>query len=241
MRNIKLTLAYDGTDFHGWQIQPDKPTIQGHLVRVLSKVTQEGISVHGSGRTDAGVHALAQVANFKTESSMAPEEFLRALNAMLPAAIRVMGAEEVPLDFHARHSAARKMYCYRIFRGSILSPFLARNALHYPGSLDEDAMMHAAPLFEGEHDFTSFSASPEQTQEGGEPGTQPNPVRRVFESQISRVKFAPNPMESGLGTVHHADVQDYELVCRVGGRSFLRYMVRKVVATLLDVGRGRFT
>src|ERR1043166_10094338 len=117
MRYIKLTIAYDGTDFHGWQIQSGKPTIQGEIVSVLKKLTQEKIALHGAGRTDAGVHALGQVASFRTQSALAAGEFQRALNALLPQAIRIVAAEEVGPDFHARWSALGKTYRYRLYRG----------------------------------------------------------------------------------------------------------------------------
>src|SRR5580765_1182394 len=125
-RNIKLTLAYDGSEFHGWQIQPGLPTIQGTLIAVLEQITQERLSVQGAGRTDAGVHAAGQVASIQTESDLAPAVFLRACNALLPPVIRVGAAEEVSCEFHARWSAQAKTYHYRIYRGAVLSPFLWR-------------------------------------------------------------------------------------------------------------------
>src|ERR1700731_2303469 len=144
MRNIKLTIAYDGADFHGWQIQPGLPTIQGALAEAAHQITQEKIFIHGASRTDAGVHALGQVAHFKTQSALPAAEFQRALNALLPPAIRIIAAEEVGPDFHARWQAQGKTYRYRIWRGQVLSPFQFRRALHYSGSLDEDAMSAAA-------------------------------------------------------------------------------------------------
>ena len=132
MRNIKLTLAYDGAAFHGWQIQPGVPTIQGAVTDVLRKVTQEQITIHGASRTDTGVHALGQVASFKTQSQLAPEELQRALNALLPPAIRVVAAEEMGSDFHARWQALEKTYHYRIFRGPVVSPIEIQSVLHNP-------------------------------------------------------------------------------------------------------------
>ena len=160
MHLIKLTIAYDGTDFHGWQIQSGKPTVQGAVTDVIRKITQEGnLAIHGAGRTDSGVHALGQVAHFRTRSELRPEEFQRALNAMLPPSIRIVAAEEVGPDFHSRWASLGKTYQYRIFRGRVVPPFESRYVLHYPYPLDEDAMCRAARLFEGEHDFTSFAAS----------------------------------------------------------------------------------
>ena len=159
MRNIKITIAYDGSDFHGWQFQPGIPTVQGAIADVARKITQERIVVHGASRTDTGVHALGQVAHFKTSSALSSPEFLRSLNALLPPTIRIVAAEEVGHDFHARWLAQGKTYRYRIFRGKVLPPFEYGRVLHYPWPLDENQMAAAARLFEGEHDFTSFAAS----------------------------------------------------------------------------------
>ena len=144
MRRIKLTIAYDGTDFHGWQIQTNKPTIQGEIVGVLRRLTQENVVLHAAGRTDAGVHALGQVGSFRTQSPLSAQEFQRALNALLPPAIRIAGAEEVGPDFNARWSAQGKTYGYRLYRGKVVPPMVWRYVLHYPFPLDEDAMRAAA-------------------------------------------------------------------------------------------------
>src|SRR5277367_1118990 len=149
MRTFKLTIAYDGATFHGWQIQPGLPTIQGAIAEAASKITQEKIFVQGASRTDTGVHALGQVAHFKTQSTLAAAEFQRALNALLPPSIRIVAAEEVGPAFHARWQAQGKTYRYRIYRGQVLSPFDHRRALHYPWPLDEQAMAAAAREFEG--------------------------------------------------------------------------------------------
>src|SRR6202035_4814915 len=159
MHYFKLTIAYDGTDFHGWQIQTNKPTVQGEIVNVLRRITQENVQLHAAGRTDAGVHALGQVGSFRTQSPLSAGEFQRALNALIPPSIRIAAAEEVGPDFHSRWLAQAKTYRYRIFRGPVLPPFDYRRALHYPWPLDEGAMAAAARQFEGEHDFTSFAAS----------------------------------------------------------------------------------
>jgi tRNA pseudouridine38-40 synthase len=217
MRNIKLTLAYDGADFHGWQQQPGVPTIQGALNDAASKITQEKVFVQGASRTDAGVHALGQSAHFKTQSALSALEFQRALNALLPPAIRVVAAEEMGPDFHARWQAQGKTYRYRIFRGRVLPPFDYRRVLHYPWPLDEAAMAEAARRFEGEHDFSSFAAS-----SGSEDDDRDRQmVREIYSSEI----------------VREPDREEIAFVVR--GRSFLRYMVRKIVGTLIEVGKGR--
>src|SRR6202035_4041938 len=149
MHNIKLTLAYDGTEFNGWQIQPGQPTIQGALSDVLENLTRQRLQIQGAGRTDAGVHAAGQVANFKTQAELTPGEFQRAFNALLPPSIRVVEAEEVGPDFHARWNARGKIYRYRFYRGKVVPPMLWRYVLHYPFPLDEDAMRDAASRFVG--------------------------------------------------------------------------------------------
>jgi tRNA pseudouridine38-40 synthase len=217
MRYLKLTIAYDGTDFHGWQIQANKPTIQGELVGILQRLTQERIILQGTGRTDAGVHALGQVASFRTQSALSSLEFQRALNALLPSSIRIVAAEEVGPDFHARWSAVGKIYRYRLYRGRVVPPFMHRYVLHYPFPLDEDKMRDAAARFIGVHDFASFAAST-----GSEDGDKERSTEReIFSTELAR------------------SADNEELVFTVKGRSFLRYMVRKMVGTLLDVGRGR--
>ena len=215
MRNLKLILSYDGTDFAGWQVQPDAPTVQGTLASAIGRITGEKVLPQGSGRTDAGVHALAQVVTFVTESSVPTANFMKALNDLLPPAIRVFGVEEVAADFHARKSARGKIYRYRIFRGAICPPFLARYVWHYPFPLDELAMVEAARLVEGEHDFTSLAAvDPERGREG-EPISN---VRTIFSSQWQR----------------EAD----EFVYTVKGSGFLHHMVRNLVGTFILAGKG---
>src|SRR5215467_8425549 len=217
MRHFKLTIAYDGTDFHGWQMQTNKPTIQGEIVDVLQRLTQEKIYVHGAGRTDAGVHALGQVASFHTHSALSAQEFQRAMNALLPPVIRIVRAEEVGPDFHARWSARCKTYRYRLYRGKVVPPALWRYVLHYPFPLDEDAMRDAARRFVGTHDFAAFAASTGSDDDDRERSTE----REIYSSELVR---------SDDGE---------ELIYTVKGRSFLRYMVRKMVGTLLEVGRSR--
>jgi tRNA pseudouridine38-40 synthase len=215
MRHLKLTIAYDGATFHGWQIQPGQPTVQGTIAEAASQITREKIFIHGASRTDAGVHALAQVAHFKTQSALSAAEFQRALNALLPPTIRIVAAEEVGPDFHARWQAQVKTYRYRVWRGQVLPPFEYQRALHYSGPLDEAAMAQAAREFEGEHDFTSFSAS------SGSEDDDREVVRAIYSSEIIR------------------EPDRDELAYIVRGRSFLRYMVRKIVGTLIEVGKGR--
>jgi tRNA pseudouridine38-40 synthase len=158
-RNLKLTLSYDGYGYHGWQIQPGVPTVQGLLAEVIESLTGERLLPQASGRTDAGVHALAQVASFRTGSPIPLQNLKIVLNDRLPPSIRVLSVEEAAPDFHARHSARAKTYEYRIYRGEVCPPFLFRYAWHYPYPLDEAAMAAAAALVVGEHDFTSFAAA----------------------------------------------------------------------------------
>ena len=166
MRNLKLILAYDGAEFSGWQVQPDAQTVQGTLASAIGRITGEKVLPQGSGRTDAGVHALAQVVTFVTESSVPTQNFLKALNDVLPASVRVLEVGEMTTGFHARYSARAKTYRYRIYRGAICPPFLARYVWHYPYPLDEEAMARAADRVVGEFDFTSFAAvDPERGKE----------------------------------------------------------------------------
>ena len=219
MHYFKLTIAYDGTDFHGWQMQANKPTIQGEIVAVLRRLTQENVQLHGSGRTDAGVHALGQVASFRTQSPLSAAEFQRALNALLPPAIRIVSAEETGPDFSARWSAKGKVYRYRLYRGKVVPPMLWRYVLHYPFPLDEVAMKEAAAKFVGVHDFTSFAASTGSEDDD----KQRNMEREMYSTELKRTDDGE------------------ELWFTVHGRSFLRYMVRKMVGTLLEVGRGKLS
>ena len=215
LRNFRLVLAYDGLEFSGWQVQPHAQTIQGTLTSAIGRLTGENVLPQGAGRTDAGVHALAQVASFTTASLIPAENLVKALNDILPASIRVLEASEAPADFHARKSARGKTYRYRIFRGPICPPFLARYVWHYPYLLDEAAMRQAAELVLGEHDFTSFAAvDPEKGKTEEEAST----VRRVLDSRWER--------------------QGDELVYTVHGSGFLHHMVRNVVGTFVLVGKG---
>jgi tRNA pseudouridine38-40 synthase len=214
MRNFKLVLAYDGSEFSGWQVQPDLVTIQGTLASAIGRLTGEKVLPQGSGRTDAGVHALAQVASFQSGCSIPAANFVKALNDLLPPSIRVLEVAETGPEFHARKSARAKTYRYRIYREPICPPFLARYVWHYPYPLDEEAMRRAASEVVGEYDFTSFAAvDPEKGI-----GEEVSKVRTVFSSAWER---------SGD-----------EFVYEIRGNGFLHHMVRNLVGTFLLVGKG---
>ena len=227
--NWKLTIAYDGTDFSGWQVQPDRATIQGTVADAIERVTGERVLPQGSGRTDAGVHARGQVASFFLEAPIPEENFLRALNRKLPEAIRVMRAETVAAEFHARHSARAKTYEYRIYplrHGEICAPWTARFVWALGWPLDVERMREAAAAVMGRHDFTSFAASDPDLAtrcEGEECEDAGGNVRTIFESSWT---------EDG-------DLQGGLLSYRVGGDGFLHHMVRNLVGTFVDVGRGQ--
>ena len=229
----KLTVAYDGTDFRGWQVQPGERTIQGELQSALGRITGEAPLPQGSGRTDAGVHALAQVASFPLRAPIPPENLQRALNRTLPESIRILEANTVPNTFHARHSAVAKTYEYRVRPAkpvceSVCSPFLARYVYAFPWPLDLDKLESAAQLLVGEHDFLSFAASDpdltarNQSASFTDPDEKPSTIRIIFSSTWTK-----QAIEGG-------DL----LVYRVRGNGFLHHMVRNLVGTMLDVGRG---
>jgi tRNA pseudouridine38-40 synthase len=212
MRRLRFEIANDGTDFHGWQVQPGLPTIQGILEEIIGDMDGRRVHVAGSGRTDAGVHALAQVASVAIENRIPTDNFRRAVNRLLPTTIRISNVREVPLDFHPRFNAARKTYEFRIYREEVCSPFVRRFVYHHPYPLNEKAMIQAAPLLEGEYDFTAFAAADDRYPEG-----QTN-VRTVFRSQMER--------------------QGELLTYRVTGSGFLKHMVRNIMGVLLEVGKG---
>jgi tRNA pseudouridine38-40 synthase len=230
MTSWKLTLSYDGTTFRGWQVQPGRSTVQGTLAAALEYITGERLLPQGSGRTDAGVHALGQVASFALAAPLPPANLVRALNRSLPQSIRVLSAEIVPASFHARHSAVRKTYEYRIFErrtqmGSensaverICSPFVAPFAWACRWPLQLEPMEQAAAMLCGTHDFTSFGASDPDLAQRDKTSARPNPVKTIFASRVSR----------------EVDLLRY----RVTGSGFLHHMVRNIVGTLVDVGRG---
>jgi len=219
LRNLKLTLAYDGTDFSGWQVQPGRATIQGLVASAIGRLTGENVLPQGSGRTDAGVHALAQVATLATRSPIPVENFAKVLNDTLPASIRVLSAEEVAPEFHARKSARAKTYEYRMDRRATCSPFVARYVWHYPFPLDEAAMAEAAGVVEGENDFTSFAAVDPEKSPGEQGREQPRTnVRLIYSSLWQR--------------------RGDEFVYTVRGSGFLHHMVRNLVGTFVLVGKG---
>ncbi|MEO7144223.1 MAG: tRNA pseudouridine(38-40) synthase TruA [Bryobacteraceae bacterium] len=211
-RRIKIIVSYDGSDYHGWQVQPGLATIQGALESVISEIEGRVVSVAGSGRTDAGVHALAQVAAFTIENPIPAANLVRAMNRLLAPDIRVMDAEEVGADFHPRFEARSKLYEYRIFRGKVCSPFDRRYAYHYPYPLDIGKMRALPPVLEGEYDFTAFSAADDKDALGA------SKVRRIFSSWL--------------------EVAGDRLFYRVRGSGFLKHMVRNIVGVLVEAGKG---
>ncbi len=227
MQNWKLTLTYDGTEYYGWQVQPGLRTVQGELQQALGRIVGETPLPQGSGRTDAGVHALGQVASFPLASSIPEDNLKRALNRILPSSIRVLAAHHADASFHARHSARAKTYEYRIFRGTLCSPFLARyvHACRWPLALD--AMQSAAQSVVGEQDFRSFAANdPElrsdlRLREQEDACAPASTIRRIFSSEW---------------TAESSEL----LVYRVRGSGFLHHMVRNLVGTMLEIGRGQF-
>lgn len=222
MRNIRLVIAYDGTDFHGWQRQPHSTTIQEVLETRIQRITGEAVRLYGSGRTDAGVHAAGQVANFKTACPIPCASLVKALNDTLPAAIRVRRAEEAEAAFHARYSATSKTYRYRILQAPICPPFLGRYVCHHPYPVNRGRMAKAARFFEGEHDFTSFAGA-DHADEKGKKKREDSNVRRIFESRIAVRK------ELSL------------VVYEICGSGFLHHMVRNIVGTLLEIGNGKLS
>jgi tRNA pseudouridine38-40 synthase len=259
----KLILSYDGTDFHGWQIQPERPTIQGILADAIAAVTGEQVLPQGSGRTDAGVHAWGQVVSFSLRAAIPAGNLQRALNRILPATIRILSAEHAPEGFHARHSVVGKVYQYRIFLGGTCSPFLARYVTACRWPLDLEAMQLAADMILGEHDFTSFAAfDPDRaTRLAGENACDSadaekftmsacSNIRRIETSTWTREPILPlagtlgmmqigPPADSSIGaTDGDAGEMFTYTVC---GNGFLHHMVRNLVGTFMEVGRGRRT
>jgi tRNA pseudouridine38-40 synthase len=211
MRRIRVTLSYDGTDFHGWQVQPGLPTIQSAIETVLAEIEGAPVHVTGSGRTDAGVHALAQVAAFSLANPIPVENLRKAMNRTLPREIRVTEASEAPENFHPRYDAVAKTYEYRILRAEICPPFERRYVHHHPYPLNEARMMDLALLLKGERDFSAFAASDERDRLGL------SKVRTIFDSSLTRVED--------------------RLIYRVRGSGFLKHMVRNIVGVLLEAGK----
>ena len=213
MRNIKLVIEYDGTNYHGWQIQPQSPTIQEVIEEKIEIMIRQRVHLAGSGRTDAGVHALGQVACFQTSSSIPIEGLWRGLNSLLPVDITIQSAEEVDASFHPQFGAKRKTYRYLIFNRPSPSAIYRRYSWHLPIPLAMEAMQRAAQILLGRNDFSSF--------QGAHPDTQ-DPVREVFRVEWSRKEPA------FLSFLIEAD-------------GFLRNMVRNIVGTLVEVGKGKIS
>lgn len=209
-KTFRVILQYDGTAYSGWQVQPGEATIQGTLETALGQIARGPVRVEGSGRTDAGVHALGQVALFGLHTRMSAAEMLRALNSLLPRDIRVVEAEEAPPGFHPRFHAVSKIYYYQIFTGLVISPFLHPHAHHHPWDLHAGRMHEAARRFLGTHDFTSFCAADSEVKDK---------VRTVLASDLFR--------------------QDDLLVFVVQATGFLKQMVRAMAGTLIEAGRGK--
>jgi len=244
---FKIILAYDGSGFVGWQRQASGASIQGLLEDALRALDERDVPVTGAGRTDAGVHALGQVASFSLARAMDPDVLVRAMNARLPDTIRVLAATEAPAAFHARFDARKKTYRYRIWNGDVMSPFERAQAWHVSGALDVEQMAEAARLLEGRHDFAAF-----QSAGGGAATTE----REVFSSCISLDDGGPDgPHDgsrcAGLPPSREASADRRSLggggeACRaclivyeITGNGFLRHMVRTIVGTLVEIGRGR--
>ncbi len=226
-RNFKITLAYDGSEFHGWQVQPGLRTVQGTLAECLKRLTGEDVLPQGSGRTDAGVHALAQVASVRLDSPIPERNLVVALNDVLPPSLRVNRVEVVANDFHARHSAKAKTYRYRIYRKDICPPFLARYVFHDPYPMNEEALIRASEQVVGKHDFTSFAAS------------DPERSARMAEDR-DEAGSSHSGITTNVRTIHSSlwARTEEELVYTVRGDGFLHHMVRNLIGTFLQVGKG---
>ena len=208
--NYKLLLQYDGTDFHGWQIQEGRRTVQGELTHALSLIEGRSVNIHGSGRTDAGVHAEGQVASVEIQREITAVKLRAAINGNIGRDVRVLSCEAVADDFHARYSALEKTYVYRILNGPVISPFWWRYAHHDARELDRERMKDVGELLCGEHDWTAFSAAQSDVEDR---------IRTV-----TRVEISERP--------------DSLIEIRVSANGFLRYMVRAIAGTLMAVGRG---
>ncbi|MEZ5427103.1 MAG: tRNA pseudouridine(38-40) synthase TruA [Pyrinomonadaceae bacterium] len=213
--NYKLLIQYDGTDFHGWQVQENQRTVQGELERVAGLLEDSPVGVNGSGRTDAGVHAEGQVANVKLNKNFTPDKLRSAINGNLWQDVRILQVERVSDDFHARFSAKGKTYLYRVINAPVISPFWSRYAHHETRPLDVVRMNETARLFLGKHDWTAFSSA------NSDSNTR---VRTLTEFTI----------ESSWDARAQASLIEF----RITGDGFLRYMVRSIVGTMLEVGRG---
>lgn len=213
--NFKLTIQYDGTDFHGWQMQGDLRTVQGVLTKALSVIDGRDVVVHGSGRTDAGVHAEGQVANVELQRAITSEKLRAAINGNVGRDVRVMEVETATNDFHARYSARGKTYVYRVVNGPVLSPFWLRYAHLDSRAIDLERMRMAAEFFLGQHDWTAFSAAQSDAE---------NRTRTITSLEVSE-----SVAEKSGGRL---------IEIRASADGFLRYMVRSIAGTLLAAGRG---
>ncbi|MGI8837985.1 MAG: tRNA pseudouridine(38-40) synthase TruA [Pyrinomonadaceae bacterium] len=213
--NFKLTIQYDGTDFHGWQMQGEQRTIQGELTRALSRIDGRDVIVHGSGRTDAGVHAEGQVANVHLEKQITPDKLRAAINGNTEKDVRVFEAAIIDEEFHARYSALEKTYVYRIVKGPVISPFWLRYAHHEARALNLQQMKRSAALFLGEHDWSAFSSAQSDSE------TKSRTITNIAVSEYSDERARTRIVE-----------------IKVSADGFLRYMVRSIAGTLLAVGRG---
>ena len=228
MATFKLTIAYDGTGFVGWQRQASGPSIQALLEDALRELDGRDVEVAGAGRTDAGVHALGQVASVSLERTIDRLTLVRAVNSRLPPSIRVVDAAEAAPNFHARFAAQSKTYCYRIWNGGVMSPFEREYAWHVPSpTLDVAAMASAATLFEGRHDFAALQAAGSDTR---------TTDREVFSS---RARVGSDPLRGGGGPRQCHEQTPHLITYEIAGAGFLRHMVRTIVGTLVEVGRGR--
>jgi tRNA pseudouridine38-40 synthase len=243
MSTFKITVAYDGTDFVGWQRQASGISIQGLLEGALRDLDQRDVSVAGAGRTDAGVHALGQVASFALDRSIEPAVLRRALNARLPAAVRVVNAELAAETFHARFDAICKSYRYRIWNADVLSPFERAYAWHVRGALDTRAMQEAAGLIAGRRDFAAFQAAGSPiTSTDRELFSSVLRARLVASAGVSRSasedgKACPTSFPDTGAGLQACD--DPLIVYDVSGSGFLRHMIRNIVGSLVEIGRGR--
>jgi len=225
---FKLTIAYDGTGFVGWQRQAAGTSVQGLLEDALSELDGRHVDVTGAGRTDAGVHALGQVASVSLKRAIDRRTLMRAVNSRLPESIRIVDAADAAPSFHARFDARSKTYCYRIWNGEVMNPFERAYVWHVPSPvLDVAAMASAATLLEGRHDFAAFQAAGTDTR---------TTEREVFSS---RVRAGSDLVQSpGDPPQFHAKAPDL-ITYEIAGAGFLRHMVRAIVGTLVEVGRGR--
>jgi len=241
VRNLKLILSYDGSEFAGWQVQPGRATVQGTLASAIGRLSGENVLPQGSGRTDAGVHALAQVASFVTASSIPVENWVVALNDILPSSIRVLEVREAPPEFHARKSARAKTYRYRMYRGAVCPPFLARYVWHHPYPLNQAAMAAAAGATVGKHDFTSFAAvDPERVERmtagAEENGAIAEALKTAGKSTTAASMIVPTNIREVFSSLWTREGD--ELVYTIRGTGFLHHMVRNLVGTFVLVGKG---